>query len=153
MSRRVVVRRIWLPTLLTAATSTAIAIVVIFATEWKTNPWAWIAVGVLTVLAFLGSLWLYKREQIDKEPTKGIDVGKDVRIAAKHGSAAAWRIGDVSFGANPPPAGDSQLEPFQQDVDVKGNVGIEADQGSAAAWSIDSVSMDRPPSDPRPPGP
>ena len=53
MSRRVVVRRIWLPTLLTAATSTAIAIVVIFATEWKTNPWAWIAVGVLTVLAFL----------------------------------------------------------------------------------------------------
>ena len=153
MSRRSMVRRVWLPTLLTAATSTVIAIVVILATTWKTNPWAWIAVGVLTVLAFLGSLWLQQREQIDAEPAKGIKVGKDVRIDAKHGSAAAWRMGDVSFGANPSPSTRSQLEPLQSDVEVEGYVGIYADQGSAAAWSIDSVSMGRPPNvDPREPG-
>lgn len=148
------VRRVWGPTLLTAATSTAIAIAVNFATDSKTNSWAWIAVAALTVLAFIGSLWLHRRQQIGQEPAKGTRIGGDVRIDAKHGSASAWKMRNVSFEANPPRARGSHSEPPQPDVEVKGNVDIEADQGSAAAWSMDNVSMDRSRSaDPRPPGP
>jgi hypothetical protein len=153
MPHSAIVRRVWGPTLLTAATSTGIAIAVNFATDAKSNLWAWVAVGSFTMLAFFGSLWSYRRQQTRDERAGGTRIGRNVRIDAKDGSAAAWKMGDVSLGAKPSRARSPQPEPPQPDVEVKGNVDIDADKGSAAAWSMDNVSMNKSRSvDPRPPG-
>jgi hypothetical protein len=148
-----IVRRVWGPTLLTAATSTGIAIVVNVATDAKSNLWAWVAVGSLTVLAFFGSLWSYRRQHTRDERAAETRIGRNVRIDAKDGSAAAWKMESVSLGATPPRARSPQPKPPQSDIEVKGNVDIDADKGSAAAWSMDNISINKSRSvDPRTPG-
>ena len=39
-----------------AVVSSALAVVVNLATEWKANPWAWIAVALLTILTYAVTL-------------------------------------------------------------------------------------------------
>lgn len=153
MSGDSAVRRVGVPTLLTAITSTGIAIVVIYATDWKTNPWAWIAVAALTVLSFCGSLWLYRR-QLSAEPVKGTRIGKGVRISAKNQSRSAWIMRNVSVGTGQSKSQGPQSAPIEPNVEIKGKVNIKADRGSASAWSMDNVTMDTPAhADPPPPGP
>lgn len=51
MSGRVVTVPVLVSAVLTAVVSSALAIVVNLATEWKGNMWAWIGVAALTLLA------------------------------------------------------------------------------------------------------
>lgn len=55
------VRRVVAPTLVSAVLTSMVAVVVNLATEWKSNPWAWLAVGVTTVLVAVAALWLEHR--------------------------------------------------------------------------------------------
>lgn len=62
MAERSIVSRIVLPTMAAAVSTSAIAIVVNYATAWKNNLWAWLAVGVLTLISAGMSLWLYHHQ-------------------------------------------------------------------------------------------
>lgn len=55
------VRRVVAPTLVCAVLTSMVAVVVNLATEWKSNPWAWLAVAVTTVLVAVAALWLEHR--------------------------------------------------------------------------------------------
>lgn len=57
-----VLRRVVAPTVATAMVSSAVAISVNFATEWKHNLWAWLAVLVLTAIGGGVALWLEHRQ-------------------------------------------------------------------------------------------
>jgi membrane protein implicated in regulation of membrane protease activity len=57
------VPRVWIPTLAVAVSSTAAAVAVNVATEWKTNSWAWVAVMLITAVSAAVSVWLYRRTQ------------------------------------------------------------------------------------------
>ena len=49
MPRRSPASRVVAPILVTAITSSMIAVALNLATEWKSDFWAWLAVGVLTL--------------------------------------------------------------------------------------------------------
>lgn len=147
-----VVRRVWAPTLLTTVTSTAIALVVIYATDWKKNPWAWVAIGILALLSFCGSLWLSQR-QLSAEPVHGTRIGGGAKIIAKNNSIAAWMMRDASIGHRISKSQRAGLDSSSPKIEITGDVNIEADHGSLAAWSADNVTMEIPGKvDPSPPG-
>ncbi|MGV9540167.1 hypothetical protein [Nocardia beijingensis] len=52
------VRRVAVPTAVTAVFSTGLAVAVNYATGGDHSVWMWAAVAVLTVAAFVGSLWM-----------------------------------------------------------------------------------------------
>ncbi|HEY8374237.1 MAG TPA: hypothetical protein VIL00_15985 [Pseudonocardiaceae bacterium] len=54
--------RAWLPALVGAVVGTALAVLVNLATEWKSNPWAWVAVVVLTLTSAGVTFWLRSSE-------------------------------------------------------------------------------------------
>jgi len=58
-----VARRVIAPTVATAVVTSGIAIVINLATDWKTNPWAWLAVVVLTAATAGVALWLNKAQE------------------------------------------------------------------------------------------
>lgn len=76
--------RVVVPTLVVAAVSSGLAVVINLATEWKTNPWAWVGVVVLTLAAAGVSLWSSRSLGADA-PAGGTHVERSV-------------IGDVSGG-------------------------------------------------------
>jgi hypothetical protein len=55
-------RRVAAPALAAAVVTSGGGVAVNLATEWKTNPWAWAAVGVITVLAAVVAQWLALRQ-------------------------------------------------------------------------------------------
>jgi hypothetical protein len=98
-----IVSRIVTPTAATAVTTSAIAVVINLATEWKTNLLAWLAVGVLTILSSLISLWFYRRQdegikERDSVPLAGHNeayLGANSRLARAtlEGKSNSWRSG------------------------------------------------------------
>jgi hypothetical protein len=50
------------PTVAWAVLTSATAVAVNLATEWKSNPWAWLAVAVTTALVASVALWLDRRQ-------------------------------------------------------------------------------------------
>jgi hypothetical protein len=103
--------RVVAPTVVTALVGSAVAVVVNLATEWKTNWWAWLAVGALTVVSGGVSLWLHRRQaDTDSSPgAGGLSVSGKIDIHAEQGSAAAWRMRDISLGG--PPLNPHPLDP------------------------------------------
>ncbi|PZS22983.1 MAG: hypothetical protein DLM61_24860 [Pseudonocardiales bacterium] len=70
-------------TVATAVLTSAIAVVINLATEWKTNPWAWLGVVGLTVLSAAVSLWLAHRgtpgsQQGGGQVVSGSTAGRDI---------------------------------------------------------------------------
>lgn len=68
VANRLTVVRVALPTLAIAATTSGIALVINYATAWRNNLWAWVAVGVLTLLSGGLSVWVYVQQQPDMPP-------------------------------------------------------------------------------------
>ena len=62
MPRRSPASRVVAPILVTAITSSMIAVALNLATEWKSDFWAWLAVGVLTLTSGGVSVWLNRRQ-------------------------------------------------------------------------------------------
>jgi hypothetical protein len=66
-------RRVVAPTVAIAVMTSAVAIAVNLATEWKHNLWAWLAVAAFTLLTAGVTLWLHHRQVGDtSEPRNGI---------------------------------------------------------------------------------
>jgi hypothetical protein len=55
--------RVALPTFGTAAMTSGVAVAITYATTWRDNAWAWVIVGVLTLLGAGVSVWLYFQQQ------------------------------------------------------------------------------------------
>jgi hypothetical protein len=70
--------RVVVPTVATAVVSSAVAIVVNLATEWKTNPWAWVGVGMLTLVAAVLAVWLACRHGADAPVPPGVSMSGSV---------------------------------------------------------------------------
>ena len=102
--------RVGLPTFATAVTAFGIAIAITYATAWRNNVWAWVAVGVLTLASAGISVWLYRQRQgpdtgdmsDTAEPTIGRKVwaGTVRAIASGHAKAKAGS-GTVPSGGRP----------------------------------------------------
>jgi hypothetical protein len=87
--------RVVVPTAATAVLTSAIAVVINFATEWKTNPWAWLGVVGLTVVSAAVSLWLAYRgsqgsEREGGQVVSGSTAGRDI-IQIRSGREGADR--------------------------------------------------------------
>jgi hypothetical protein len=65
-----VVRRVVAPTVATAVAGSLVAVALSLATEWKSNPWAWLAVVVTTALVAAATLWLDRRQGDPPEPER-----------------------------------------------------------------------------------
>lgn len=81
-------RMVW-PTVATTVVTCGIAVVVNLATDWKTNGWAWLTVGVLTLMSAATSLWLLRRQNTSTEGASrsaqgGIDVTMGRRWEARN---------------------------------------------------------------------
>ena len=59
-------RGVLVPTVATAVAASATMIVINFATEFKTNPWWWVAVVAATALVAGVALWLDHRNQPER---------------------------------------------------------------------------------------
>ncbi|MBV9314276.1 MAG: hypothetical protein JO100_11205 [Pseudonocardia sp.] len=81
--------RVAVPTAATAVVGSGVAVVINLATEWKTNPWAWIVVGVLTLLAMVLALWLASG------PDQGEGVGAEASSVSMSGTV---RRDNIQFG-------------------------------------------------------
>lgn len=64
--------RVVVPTAIAAIVGTGINVAVNVATNWKTNPWAWLAVAALTVISWAVSLWLYRNRQATDSPSASV---------------------------------------------------------------------------------
>jgi hypothetical protein len=58
-----IMSRIALPTFVTAVITSGIAVAITYATAWRDNIWAWLAVALLTVISAAISVWLYTQQQ------------------------------------------------------------------------------------------
>ncbi|MGV9336957.1 hypothetical protein [Nocardia sp. NPDC003726] len=93
------VRRVAVPTGVTAVVTTGLAVAVNYATGGDHAAWAWVAVAVLTVAAFGTSLWLQLAAQPPApvpEPVAGIDIEdasavRDMRFGQVHGPGPGVR--------------------------------------------------------------
>jgi hypothetical protein len=59
---KLVPARVVVPTVAVAVTTSLVAVAVNLATEWQDNLWAWLVVGVLTLIGAVVSLWLSRRQ-------------------------------------------------------------------------------------------
>lgn len=64
------VRRVVAPTVVWAVLTSAAAVAVNLATEWKSNPWAWLTVVVTTALVAAAALWLDHQKGDPAEPER-----------------------------------------------------------------------------------
>lgn len=66
------------PTAAVAVVGSAMAVVINLATEWKTEPWAWVAVALLTAVAAGVGLWLSRAQTRPQPglPESGGDVSR-----------------------------------------------------------------------------
>jgi hypothetical protein len=55
--------RVVLPTFGTAAMTSGVAVAITYATAWRNNAWAWVIVGVLTLVGAGVSVWIYFQQQ------------------------------------------------------------------------------------------
>jgi hypothetical protein len=60
--------RVGLPTFVTAVTTSGIAVAITYATAWRNNLWAWVAVGVLTLVSAGVAVWLYHQQEDPDTP-------------------------------------------------------------------------------------
>jgi hypothetical protein len=96
-------RRVGLPTLATAVTASVITVAITYATAWRNNVWAWVAVGVLTLVSAGVSVWLYRQQQdsdtADISDTAESTVGRKVwakRVRAIASGHATAKVGSGS---------------------------------------------------------
>lgn len=112
MTTRSVVKTVVLPTGIIAVAATGISIAVSMATSGKYSAWLWTVVAGLTLVSFLGSLWLYRRQNAlsENDSRTVCNVGGNIDIRADRGSAAALQMGNVSIASersvDPPVPGD-----------------------------------------------
>jgi hypothetical protein len=104
-----VIPRIVAPTLATAVVTSGLAVAVNLATEWKTEVWAWLVVAGLTVLSFVATLWLYRRQTQsvdrirDEEP---MVVNTQFNVVRDQGKGNFVQGGDQHIHNYPRPPGD-----------------------------------------------
>lgn len=55
--------RVGLPTLAVGVATSGTAIAITYATAWRDNVWAWVAVGMMTLAGAGVSVWTYVRQQ------------------------------------------------------------------------------------------
>lgn len=65
-------RRVVAPTVVWAVLTSMVAVAVNLATEWKSNPWAWLVVGVSTALVAVAALWLDHRRADPAGPERPV---------------------------------------------------------------------------------
>ncbi|MGH4022837.1 MAG: hypothetical protein ACRDT0_27100 [Pseudonocardiaceae bacterium] len=74
-------RRVVASTVVTAVVTSAAAVVINLATEWKSNLWAWLAVVVVTVLVAAAALWSDRYAAAAGPPAEGATGGQSVSHA------------------------------------------------------------------------
>jgi hypothetical protein len=84
-----IMSRIALPTFVTAVITSGIAVAITYATAWRDNVWAWLAVALLTVISAAISVWLYAQQQ---RP------GTDESSATRDINTALSGTSDISIG-------------------------------------------------------
>jgi hypothetical protein len=92
-----IVRRVVLPTLAAAVTTSLIAVLVNFATEWKQSVLAWLGVAALTLLSAGVSVWLFTRqsdvdEQSRDDGSTHADIGRESQLGQVRltGKRSTW---------------------------------------------------------------
>ena len=71
MAKGTIAVRVVVPTVAVAVVASALAVVINLATEWKTNPWAWVGVVALTAVVAGVSLWLFRSQTAMQESGPG----------------------------------------------------------------------------------
>lgn len=84
-----IMSRIALPTFVTAVITSGIAVAITYATAWRDNVWAWLAVALLTVISAAISVWLYAQQQ---------GSGTDEPSATSDINTALSGTSDISIG-------------------------------------------------------
>ncbi|MEU1548966.1 hypothetical protein [Nocardia sp. NPDC005745] len=100
--------RVALPTAATAATSTALAAAVNYATGSDHSAWTWVAVVVLTVGVFAASLWVQRGQSTpppESEPAVGVDLrdvkaGRALRVRGIRATGTGVRARRVRSGGD-----------------------------------------------------
>jgi hypothetical protein len=85
------VTRVVAATVATVMLTSAAAVAINFATEWKTNLWAWLMVGVITVLAAAVAVWLNRRQSQPSRDLAGIADSLAIAIRGQWLKEAMWR--------------------------------------------------------------
>jgi hypothetical protein len=93
---RLMPARVVVPTVVVAVSTSLVGVAVNLATQWQDNLWAWLAVGVLTVIVAVVSVWLTRRQAGADAPRtedgyNDLDVGRtetddDVVLTARRGN-------------------------------------------------------------------
>jgi hypothetical protein len=103
VSGRSMLGRVVAPTVAVAVVTSALAVVVNLATEWKTNPWAWVGVAGLTLAAAGGSWWMFRSQSsatASDAPPPGQSVtnstisGPNIQIGSAGGNVEIHRSDD-----------------------------------------------------------
>ncbi|MBO0805647.1 MAG: hypothetical protein J2P25_21545 [Nocardiopsaceae bacterium] len=93
-----------LPTFVTAAITSGIAIAITYATARRNDIWAWVAVGVLTLASAVASVWLYLQQQgPDAAGVSGVAevaIRRKSRIRAMRADASRHARVDVGPGSD-----------------------------------------------------
>lgn len=95
MSQRSIASGVVLPTVAAAVITSVIAIAVTFATAWRDNLWAWLAVGILTMVSAGVSVWLY-RQQAHPDPGPGATGANEAEIGRKANVGLVEQFGGVA---------------------------------------------------------
>lgn len=83
----------------TAVTASGIAVAITYATAWRNNVWAWVAVGTLTLVSAGVSLWLYRQQGSDTAGGSGtneVTLGRKSTIGTLR--AYASRRNEIALG-------------------------------------------------------
>jgi hypothetical protein len=76
--------RVVAPILVTAITASGVAVALNLATAWKNNLWAWLTVGVLTLISGMVAVWLYRKQTAAAdELSRRTRVGNEAEIGRK----------------------------------------------------------------------
>lgn len=116
MARGSAVRRVAAPTVASGITTTALAIMINIATDGRYGVWAWVAVGVLTLVTLVLTLWLNSRQDPSPGPVQDrVHISGNSVVRADNQSVAALSIDTVNMGGGPsvatPPQAPNQQGP------------------------------------------
>jgi hypothetical protein len=95
MNQRSIVSRVILPTVAAAITTSVIAIAITYATAWRDNLWAWLTVGLLTILSAGVSVWLY-RQQAQPDTSHDVAGPNEAEIGRKASVGLIEQFGGVA---------------------------------------------------------